>query len=335
MRIMPLHSLSVMAANERVYVLVREGKALALKVFDKNLVDAGEITRIEGGKGFILNVRGDKVLVGVDNKLLLIEGGKAETVLTAGKLNNFFWHATEAKGQVFVHEYGEPPTSIFVSKNLKDWEKVVSNLDIDKSSRHFHYIVYDPYREWILATLGDGCLTRVAVSEDLGSTWRPLYKGPWQFVPIVPLKDIIVFGMDSGIARGGVGIYHPNSNRWKFYFFKWRDKRVSLAQMCDLKHWTRKIWISAFAQPQAIASSTDLNTWYPIYLESYEPYFNPYMTIALTRELILCSTGRNLVVLNKGDLRERMQSSDPVATPYGAVKEKLIGLGFVIKRLGD
>jgi hypothetical protein len=47
---------------------------------------------------------------------------------------------------VFVHEYGEPPTGIYVSDDLEDFKLLVSNRDIDPFSRHFHYIAFDEER---------------------------------------------------------------------------------------------------------------------------------------------------------------------------------------------
>ena len=190
MRNVPLSALSIAVADGRIYALVKEGERLALKILDKEPKIIDEVVSVEGRRGFILGIGEGIALVSVDDKLLLIRDNEAEVVLTASKPGNTFWHSTEAKGYAFIHEYGEPPTSIFASRNLEDWETVTTNLDIDRSSKHFHYIAYDPYREWLVATLGDGCLTRVAVSEDLGSTWKPLYKGPWQFTPIVPLSLI-------------------------------------------------------------------------------------------------------------------------------------------------
>ena len=335
MRRVPLSALSIAVVDERIYALVKEGEILVLKILDKELKIIDEVISVKGHKGIVLYLGKGRALVSVDDKLLLIRNNEAEVVLTASKPNNTFWHSTEAKENVFIHEYGEPPTGIFVSKNLEDWERVATNLDIDRSSKHFHYIAYDPYREWLVTTLGDGCLTRVAVSEDLGSSWSSLYKGPWQFVPIVPLEDGIVFGMDSGIVRGGVGIYYPKSDLWKFSFFRWRDRRAPLAQMCDLKLLDDGLWVATFGAPQAITVSGDLNTWYPVYVESYDYNFNFCMSIAEVGNVVLCSTGNNLIAFDKSELHDIMMSSEPIATPYKAYKERLAGFGFNVKRLKE
>lgn len=137
-----------------------------------------ELISINGNRGFILKILREGVLVCIDSMLYLVQDGKAETILRASNLGNVFLHAVEAKGILYVHEYGAPSTKIFVSEDLKEWKAIITNLDIDRFSKHFHSIAYDPYRGWLIVTLGDGNLVRVAVSEDLGSSWEPLYKGP-------------------------------------------------------------------------------------------------------------------------------------------------------------
>jgi len=117
-------------------------------------------------------------LLGIGDRLYLVEDCEAQVVLTASILGNLFWHLTEVDGKLFVvHEYDEAPTAIYVSSDLRNWERAVTNLDIDRHSRHLHYVAYDPHRKWLIATLGDGCPTRTAIFEDLGSSWKPLYRG--------------------------------------------------------------------------------------------------------------------------------------------------------------
>lgn len=68
--------------------------------------------------------------------------------MKSSKPTNIFWHLIEADGKLLVHEYGEPPTSIYLTENLKGWDKMATNLDIDKSSKHFHSIAYDPTKNY-------------------------------------------------------------------------------------------------------------------------------------------------------------------------------------------
>ncbi|RLC75034.1 MAG: hypothetical protein DRJ03_30905 [Chloroflexi bacterium] len=120
---------------------------------------------------------------------------------------------TKSKDTIFIQEYGESPTGIHYSQDLDYWKLLVANLDIDRKSRHFHNVVWDSFDNRLIVTLGDGNLIRVAV---YNGKWYSLYRGAWQFVPIVVLKDRIVFGMDSGIVRGGIGIYYKEEKKWEF-----------------------------------------------------------------------------------------------------------------------
>ncbi|MEM2704214.1 MAG: hypothetical protein QXR45_13770 [Candidatus Bathyarchaeia archaeon] len=172
-------------------------------------------------------------------------------------------------------------------------------MELDKRSRHLHSIAWDPYGNWLIATLGDGCPARVIYSEDFGQSWKPLYKGAWQFIPIVVCEDMAIFGMDSSIVKGGVGILHPEDYRWEFKFFRWLNGRVSLAQICYMKPLNNSLWIVAFGTPQAIAISKDLHTWYLVYVEGYNRSFNFHMSIDETDNTILCSTGDHLIAFNK------------------------------------
>jgi hypothetical protein len=322
-----LHSV---IAGKHILALVRRANMLSIAIFNKELKAEKEIVLLNGSKGFILDASKDKLLLSIDNKLLLIEDSKQRIVLKSKNSKNFFWHATRAENKVFVQEYGEAPTSIFASDNLESWRKLVTNTEIDKHSRHFHNITYDPYRKWLIATLGDGNLTRVAFSEDLGDSWRPLYKGPWQFVPIVPLKDKIVFGMDSGIAKGGLAIYYPDQNEWRFIFLTWKDKNVKYAQFCDLKLLNKDLWVASLGTPYAILSSKDLRSWYPLLVESFDEKFNPHMILSVVENMIACSTGKTLLVFDKEEV-ENTFTLKPVMVEYKAYWDKLIGYGFLIK----
>jgi len=331
-----LNALDTAVEDNHIYALVKCSERLSLSVFDKDLNFVDEIWSVEGQKGFILKIDKDGALLGVEDRLYLVEDGESEVVLTAGVPGNVFWHLTEVGGKLFVvHEYGEPPTAIYVSRDLKNWERAVTNLDIDRHSRHFHYVAWDPYRKWLIATLGDGCLTRVAVSEDLGSSWKPLYRGPWQFVPILTRarvsRDKLVFGMDSGIARGGVGVYDFSNNQWSFIFLKWYDREIRFAQMCDLKLLDNSFYIAGLGTPQAVVVSKDLRTWHPAHIESFYKQFNMHITISNGTGFVVCSTGKTLLLLTKDELEDLMQTTDPIIVNYRSYIERLIGLGFSLK----
>jgi hypothetical protein len=169
----------------------------------------------------------------LDDKLYLLKGDEAEVVLMASNTRNMFWHSIEVEEKLFVHEYGQTPCAIYSSKDFESWEKIITNFGIDKQSKHFHDIGFDPYRKWLITTSGDGCLTRIAVSEDLGSSWRPFYKSPWQFVPVLVDCDRWLLGLDSGIAKGGVSVYDVERDEWSFTFL--RSPICKRAQFTALK----------------------------------------------------------------------------------------------------
>ena len=328
-----LNALSAVIMNSRIYALIKQDERLNLLVLDKDLKVTDEIWNIKGRLGFILKVEGGKALVSIDDKLYLVEDGEAEAVLTTDTPGNTFWHLAEADKVLFVHEYGRPPTSIYMSRDLISWERVITNLDIDRSSKHFHDIAYDPYRKWLISTLGDGCLTRVAVSEDLGSSWRPLYKGPWQFVPIVVSKDKLMFGMDSGIVRGGIGVFDPINHKWSFVFLRWREQDTRFMQMCSLKLLNNGLYIAGLGTPQAVVVSKDIKTWYLVHAEGFDEQFNMHMGISEGEEFIVCSTGKSLLSLRKDEFNSLRLTNKPVIVKYGAYIERLIGLGFYLKHI--
>lgn len=156
--------LSVISIGPNVYAAVRRGQGnTSIFVFDDQLGLREELFVLPGSGAYILWSSGDSLLVNVGNHLILFEGGEGRVVLET-KPGNLFWHAVGVEGRVFVQEYGEPPTSIYVSEDLARWTGLVDNVSIDKSSRHFHYIGYDSYRGWLIATLGDGNIIRVVYS---------------------------------------------------------------------------------------------------------------------------------------------------------------------------
>jgi len=330
MRRLSLSSLSAVVVDDEVFTLVRDERRLTLLSLDTSSGVIDELASFQGSRGFVLKARAGKILVSIDDKLYLIEDGVCRLVLTATRPENIFWHLVESNGVVFMHEYGESPTGIYVSEDLEHWRKLITNLDVDKSSRHFHCLAYDRYRNWLIATLGDGCLVRVITSPDLGNSWRPLYSGPWQFVPIVPLEDRIVLGMDSGIARGGLGVYFPEGG-WNFIFLKWVDGTVRFAQMSDLKLLSNGLWLAALGTPQAILASEDLKTWKLVYVEGFDKTFNIHMTISEGTNVV-CSTGENLLLFNKNELKSMALNNQPVIVEYRAYLDKLKGAAFVLKR---
>ncbi len=332
MKVVPINSLSTVIDANRVFCLAKNYHCLSLVEINRNLEIINELAKFKGTKGFLLLKEGERFLVSIDDKLLLIDKGVQKVVFKASDPENFFWHATKVGKYTFIHEYGKPPTGIYVSEDLKHYTKVITNEEVDKHSKHFHSIAYDPWRSWLLATLGDGCPTRVSYSEDVGRTWKPLYKGPWQFVPIEILKDKIIFGMDSGIARGGLGIYYPSIENWEFLFLRWHNKIVRFAQMADIKQLNNGIWISALGSPQVVVVSKDLRCWHPLYIEGLSEDFNHFMKISEGNDIIICSTGKNLVIFDKSELENALSQTKSIMLSYRAYIDRLRGLGSTLKR---
>jgi hypothetical protein len=325
--------LSVVLENNVIYCLLRKEGNITLASVDPELKIIKEKTKFEGKKGFILGVYQNGLLISVDDKLIHIENNEWKVVLKASRSTNVFWHACKVGGTIFIQEYGETPTGIYASQDFRNWERLVTNEKVDKSSKHFHYITYDPYRKWLIATLGDKNLTRVIVSKDLGKSWKPLYKGPWQFVPVVCLRDKLVFGMDSYIVRGGIGICNPENESWSFIFLKWRNKRSRFAQICDLKLLDNGLWVATFGTPQAILISKDLRAWYLVHVEGYSTQFNHYMNVSEGKGTLVCSTGESLVVFRKNELESLMLKTEPVMTSYSVHFPHLVNLKHKLKTI--
>jgi len=160
----------------------------------------------------------------------------------------------------FVQEYGESLTGIYISEDL----------------RSFRSIAFDGYRGLLIATLGDGNIVRVAVSSDHGLTWRPIYKDPWQFVPVLVDGGRWVFGFDSGIARGGVGIYDVEDEGWRFIFLRLGGHpHAQFASLVRLGSY----YVGGLGLPTAIVISEDLRYWYPLYVDVSIPGYNHFVSV--------------------------------------------------------
>jgi hypothetical protein len=77
-----------------------------------------------------------------------------------------FWHVVDVCGRLFVQEYGEVSTGIYVSEDFKNLKLPISDKDIDPPSRHFHYMAFDEERNVLIATLGDRNIVGVTISSD-------------------------------------------------------------------------------------------------------------------------------------------------------------------------
>ena len=250
----------------------------------------------------------------------------AKPVLRA-RHGNWFWHAIEACDKVFVQEYGESPTGIYVSEDLESFKLLVTNKDIDPLSRHFHYTAFDERRNILIATLGDRNIVRVATSTDCGYSWKPLYKGPWQFVPVLIEGDRWVFGFDSGIARGGVAIYDVAEGEWRFMFLKANGYRY--AQFTSITRFG-DYYIGCLGYPTAILVSKDLHHWYPLFIDATSSEYNQSVDATVWRDKIVGVTGKELLVFDSRDVEEAFRRK-PFLTPYKAYLNKVKGALYVLK----
>ena len=325
----PVPAMSVMNADGLIYVAIGDRVSCRLTVLkDCNL---NEELILQGSPCLIPWGSRESLLVSSGNTLYLVSGSEAKPVLRA-RPGNWFWHGVEAQGRVFIQEYGEPPTGIYVSEDLVNFRRVASNKDVDPLSRHFHYIAFDEERGLLVATLGDGNVVRVAVSQDHGSSWKPLYKGPWQFVPVLVDGDRWVLGFDSGIARGGVAVYYVERGDWSFTFLKARGYRYAQFT-CLIKF--AGYYVGCLGSPTAIIVSRDLKYWYPLYIEGTPTPtvdYNYFVNAILWGERIVAVTGRELLVFDYSDV-ERALRGEPLLTPYKAYVDRVRGVLYVVRRL--
>jgi hypothetical protein len=268
------------------------------------------------------------LLVSCGEALYLVSGNEAKPVLRA-KAGNWFWHAVEGDGRIFVHEYGQSPTGIYATEDLESFRKVSTNVDVDPRSKHFHYLALDDSRRLLIATLGDGNVVRVAVSQDYGHTWRPLYKGPWQFVPVLVDGNRMVFGFDSGITKGGVGVYDIEYNEWSFVFLKSLSHRR--AQFTSLKRFG-DYYIGCLGHPTAIVVSRDLRHWHLLHLDNSYLEYNYFVDVEPWGEKLVAVTGKELLVFELEDIVKAFEER-PFLIPHRAYLDRLRGLAFTIRRI--
>lgn len=331
MKRLDLKALGVLVDRNDVLALAKgiDGKMVLYRIRWPSL-KVEELCVFEGVRGFMLAKAGDMYLASIDERLLTSLDLLEWRVALRLRPGNTIWHACETPWGIVAQEYGEAPTGLWISSNGVEWRLLMSNSDVDPYSKHFHYVAYDVYRDVMYVTLGDGNLTRAIAVK--GDRWRPIYRGPWQFVPIAVLRDRIVFGFDSGIARGGLGIYYPEEDGWDFVFLKWVDRRVRHSQMNELRLLRLGVWVAALGAPQAITTSRDLANWSLLHLEGLEKDFRHYMNVVEGQDFIASSTGSSLVIYELGDI-EHALNLKPVMIRYRGYLDRVKGLLFTIKRI--
>jgi len=291
------------------------------------------IASFEGSRNFLLKNIDRKIFIGVDNQLLLNEQGSWDLVVRSKNTSNVFWHMCKSSNEMlYVQEYGQPPTNIYMSGDGRLWEYLATSKDVDSTAKHFHSICYDPYRKMLIATFGDGNLVRIAVLMDNERKWRRVYGGAWQVLPIVVQENVIVFGMDSGITNGGLVLWYPDQDRFEVLHLRWLGRSVRFMQMSDLKLLSNRIWVAALGRPQALIASLDLENWYSIYVESLDAAFNHLMAICEGKEIVALTTGKGLVFITKRDLPKLIAESQVAIVENKGIRNKLMGVGSVLKK---
>ena len=83
------------------------------------------------------------------------------------------------------------------------WESIYT---LDRSIRHYHDVVFDPYANRVWFCAGDGYpQALVGWSDDWGATWHLLWEqgtSPAQFTTIHPTPEAVYFGTDHGLGQG-------------------------------------------------------------------------------------------------------------------------------------
>jgi hypothetical protein len=325
--------LSAKALEEKIFAIISSGDSLSLALFDADLQMKDKIVEFKGSRGFILDAKEDGSLLAVNDRIIAINGRRFEPVLKAHSPVNFFWHSAKFRDSIYVQEYGEIPTGLWRSScNYTDWRLLTTNVQLDPFSRHFHSVAHDAFRNQLIVTLGDGNSLRVATTNDEGNTWQPLYEGAWQFIPIVPRENKIVFGMDSGLTKSGVGVYYADEDRWEFIFLKWVMRNARFAQMCDLKQLKNGLWLSALGSPRTVLVSKDLKTWHEVFTEGFGEEFEHDMAISEGKDFVTFSTGKSLLLFKISELENVVEGSLPALVSCGAYMDRIKGYFFAMKR---
>jgi hypothetical protein len=277
----------------------------------------------------ILEGSSEGLLVSSGDSLYLVSEGEAKILLKASRPGNWFWHACKGGGRLYVQEYGKPPTGIYVSEDMENFRRVATNIDLDPWSKHFHYVAFDERRNALIATLGDGNLTRVAMSLDYGRSWRAVYRGPWQFVPVLIEEDKWLFGFDSGIAKGGVAIYYPDSGKWEFIFL--RLKGYPRAQFAELKK-LGELYVGALGYPSAVIVSRSVNAWRMLYCSDVGDQYEYHVSVDALGDIVYAVVGGRLMMFDSDQIQQALTEA-LVLVRYWAYTDRLRGFIFTLKRL--
>jgi len=110
----PLFSVtSVKIVNGDVYAA--QVKVSSCTIFRLSGESMESIASLSGRSCLILWGSSEGLLISADGSLYLVSGGDIKLLLKASRPGNWFWHACEGGGRLYVQEYGDRPTGIYVS----------------------------------------------------------------------------------------------------------------------------------------------------------------------------------------------------------------------------
>jgi len=173
------------------------------------------------------------------------------------------------------------------------------------------------------------------VSRDYGDTWKPLYNGAWQCLPIVVLKERIIFGMDSAISRGFL-VWYPSDDRWETLHLKYvkKPEASDLLQIVDLKALTNGLWIMSTGGG-SLLYSRDLKEWQIMHLgvrspdvRIAPPHFFGHMLSNEISGMVVAAMGNFVMIIDSKDIGV----SSVGVVQHHAFYSRLIGLRYVAKK---
>ena len=292
-----------------------------------------KLAEFRGKRNALLQMTDRATFLGLDNRLMISEDLKTwKNVLETENQENMFWHLAEASdGTLFVQEYGSSLTGIYRSTDGGEtWKQIVDSKEIDNRAKHFHSIAYDQYRDLLIVTLGDGNLVKIAISDDYGDTWKPLYTSAYQCLPIAVLEDCVVFGMDSGISRGII-IWNPSENKWQSIHLKYVGKHGAKDNMqsSDLKLLSDDKWIMSTGGGSLILSD-DLRNWRILHLGE-KKLFEAHMISNEKNNFVAAAMGDGVMIMDLKALNTEYQHAD--IKQYHDFYARIKSLGYIVKRV--
>lgn len=291
-----------------------------------------KIAEFDGKTNALFETTKNATFIGIDNSLFMSSNLKNwKEVLRCENRKNMFWHLIEARdGTLFVQEYGTL-TGIYRSVDGGEtWKQVVDCKKIDRRARHFHSLAFDQFRDLLVVTLGDGNLVKIAISKDYGETWKALSNSAYQCLPIVVMKDFLVFGMDSAISCGVIS-WNPSKNEWRSIHLKYfgKPRITDRLQASDLKRLANGTWAMSTGGGSFLVSK-DLNNW-GCYVCGEGSGFEAHTISNELNGVMAVAMGDTTVIADSEAIAHSDLQWD--VRRHHAVLNKMRGLIYVVKRL--